>query len=206
VPTVPESDVDFLLSVAGTALDRPLTRADVRGSFAGLRPLVDAPGQGGRSADLSRHHAVRTSAHRVVTVVGGKLTTYRRMAQDAVDAAVAAAGLTAGPSRTDRTPLVGADARARLDTLTATRRLVGRYGTEAERVAAIGELDADLARPVAPGSPITAAEVVWAVRHEGALDTEDVLDRRTRIGLVTEDADAARPVVADLVARTRAGL
>ncbi|GAA2969650.1 glycerol-3-phosphate dehydrogenase/oxidase [Actinokineospora diospyrosa] len=203
VAAVPESDVDFLLGVASSVLETRLTRADVLGSYAGLRPLVDLPGTSGRSADLSRHHAVLTEG-KVVTVVGGKLTTYRRMAADAVDTAVDLAGLHAGPSRTRTLPLVGAAPRARLSTLDAPRRLVARYGTEAPTIAAMGSLDPDLAQEVATG--VTAAEVIWAVRHEGALDADDVLHRRTRIGLVDRDADLARPAVENLVDRALRGL
>ncbi|MGQ0836964.1 glycerol-3-phosphate dehydrogenase/oxidase [Actinokineospora sp.] len=203
VPEVPESDVDFLLGVASSVLEKPLGRADVLGAFAGLRPLIDAPG---RSADLSRHHAVLTAPNGVITVVGGKLTTYRRMAADTVNAAIERAGLAAGPSRTRALPLVGAAPRTVLSTIDAPLRLVSRYGTEAPTVHALGELDPELATPVAPGSAVTAAEVVWAVRHEGALDADDVLHRRTRIGLVATDYAAAEPMVADLVQRTLQGL
>jgi glycerol-3-phosphate dehydrogenase len=192
--------VDFLLDVGSSVLATPLRRADVLGAYAGLRPLV--AGGATRSADLSRHHAVLTSPDGVVTVVGGKLTTYRRMAADAVDAT----GLTPTRSRTKRIPLVGAASRASLSTVDAPRRLVFRYGTEAARVAALGELDPQLAEPVADGSMVTAAEVVWAVRHEGALDAADVLDRRTRIGLVPADREAAADTVAGLVTRSLSGL
>ncbi len=203
VPVVPESDVDFLLSLASSVLARPLTRADVAGSFAGLRPLVEG---GGRSADLSRKHAVLAGADGLLTVVGGKLTTYRRMAEDAVDAAVKLAGLSASPCRTARLPLLGAAPRPSLSLVDASPRLVGRYGTEAPRVAALGELDAEFAAPVAPGTDITAAEVVWAVRNEGALDVADVLERRTRLALIPSDAEAARARVAELVDKSLAGL
>lgn len=203
VPDVPESDVDILLSFAASVLDRTPTRKDVLGAFAGLRPLVDQPGDT-RSADLSRHHAVLTSPDGVVTIVGGKLTTYRRMAEDAVDTVVAARGLATGPCRTKRLPLVGAAQRKALSAVDAPMRLVSRYGMEAARVAALGELDADLAAPVGIG--VTAAEVVWAVRHEGALSADDVLDRRTRIGLVAADRASALPAVSDLVGRSLAGL
>ncbi|MFF5933829.1 glycerol-3-phosphate dehydrogenase/oxidase [Streptomyces sp. NPDC012508] len=191
VPDVPETDIGFLLDVLGSALDVTVRRADVVGAFAGLRPLLDTRGEGDRTADISRKHAVLTSPDGVVTVVGGKLTTYRRMAQDAVDAAVAARGLTAGPCRTASTPLVGA-ARARtLAQLDVPARLVRRYGTEAPAVHDLGVANPDLARPVVPGHPVTCAELVWAVRHEGALDASDLLDRRTRIGLVAEDRETA---------------
>ncbi|MFI9814079.1 glycerol-3-phosphate dehydrogenase/oxidase [Saccharothrix variisporea] len=163
VPAVPESDVDFLLDMASSVLRRTLTRDDVLGAFAGLRPLLDTGG--GPSADLSRRHAVLTSDG-VTTVVGGKLTTYRRMAADAVDAT----GLTRAPSRTKSLPLVGSGIA------TGPAELVARYGTEATKVAEIGE-------------------VAWAVRHEGALDADDVLDRRTRTGLVPKDRKAREAVV-----------
>lgn len=202
-PVAPESDVDFLLAVASSVLARPLGPADVLGSYAGLRPLLEGTG---RSADLSRQHAVLRARNGVLTIVGGKLTTYRKMAEDAVDAAVAAASLPAGPSRTRNLPLVGAAPRAELAGLDASARLVAGYGTEAPRVAALAALDADLAVPVAPDSEITAAEVVWAVRHEGAMDADDVLHRRTRIGLVRPHADAARDRVTGLVDRALSGL
>jgi glycerol-3-phosphate dehydrogenase len=205
-PEVPQSDVDFLLEVASTVLDRRLSPADVLGSYAGLRPLLDVPGVTARSGDLSRHHAVLTAANGVVTVVGGKLTTYRRMAADAVDTAMKVANLPGGPSRTRDIPLTGAAARSTLSTVEAPARLVARYGTEAPLLAAMAELDPALGRPVAPGIDVTAAEVVWAVRHEGALDADDVLHRRTRIGLVPTDLAAARATVTDLVARSLTGL
>jgi glycerol-3-phosphate dehydrogenase len=202
-PVAPAADVEFLLGVASSVLDEPLTEADVLGSYAGLRPLLEGTG---RSADLSRKHAVLTAPNGVLTVVGGKLTTYRRMAQDAVDAAVAAASLPAGPSTTRDLPLLGADSRPRLSTVDAPARLVASYGTEAPRVAALATLDPDLGTPLSPHTEVTAAEVVWAVRHEGALDADDVLHRRTRIGLVPDHAQAARARVDDLVNRALTGL
>lgn len=203
VPEVPESDVDFLLDVASSVLSVRLGRQDVLGAFAGLRPLIDRKG---RSADLSRRHAVLGSPDGVITVVGGKLTTYRRMAEDAVDAAVAKGGLRAGPSWSRRIPLAGAASRRELSTLDAPRRLIFRYGTEAVRIAALAQMDEELAAPIADGTEVTGAEVVWAVRHEGALEVEDVLDRRTRIGLVAGDRARAQPAVSDLVHRSLTGL
>jgi glycerol-3-phosphate dehydrogenase len=206
VPDVPETDIGFLLDVLGSALDVPLRRDDVVGAFAGLRPLLDTgPAAGsagpGRTADISRRHAILTSAGGVVTVVGGKLTTYRRMAQDAVDAALVAGGVSAGPSRTAALPLVGAAPAGVLARLDAPRRLVRRYGVEAPAVHALGLADPDLAAPVVPGHPVTRAELVWAVRHEGALDESDVLDRRTRIGLVDDDRRAAQDAAREALER-----
>ncbi|MFJ3233900.1 glycerol-3-phosphate dehydrogenase/oxidase [Streptomyces sp. NPDC086787] len=195
VPEVPETDIGFLLDVLGSVLDAPVHRDDVVGAFAGLRPLLDtAPegsGEGARTADISRRHAVLTSPDGVVTVVGGKLTTYRRMAEDAVDAAVTARGLAAGPSPTASLPLVGAASPQRLAALPADRRLVRRHGTEALAVEALAAHDPRLREPVLPGHPVTGAELLWAVRHEGALDAADLLDRRTRIGLVPADRATA---------------
>ncbi|MFG2334227.1 glycerol-3-phosphate dehydrogenase/oxidase [Streptomyces sp. NPDC048604] len=201
VPEVPETDIGFLLDVLGSALDVTLQRSDVVGAFAGLRPLLDTQNSDGSTADISRKHAVLTSPDAVVTVVGGKLTTYRRMAQDAVDAAVAARGLAAGPCRTASVPLVGADHPRRLAQLDVPARLVRRYGTEATAVHALGVADPELARPVVPGHPVTGAELLWAVRHEGALDEGDVLDRRTRIGLVPEDRGVAEAAAREALAR-----
>ncbi|MET9256349.1 glycerol-3-phosphate dehydrogenase/oxidase [Streptomyces sp. NPDC003717] len=193
VPEVPETDIGFLLDVLGSVLDAPVQRGDVVGAFAGLRPLLDTSGPAGgtRTADISRRHAVLTSPDGVVTVVGGKLTTYRRMAEDAVDAALAARRLAAGPSPTATLPLVGAADPATLAALRAPRRLVRRYGTEAAAVHALAAADPHLGEPVLPGHPVTGAELWWAVRHEGALDEADLLDRRTRVGLVPEDRAAA---------------
>ncbi|MFG3489261.1 glycerol-3-phosphate dehydrogenase/oxidase [Streptomyces sp. NPDC047972] len=202
VPEVPETDIGFLLDVLGSALDVTVHRADVVGAFAGLRPLLDTRDAAGRTADISRKHAVLTSPSGVVTVVGGKLTTYRRMAQDALDAAVTAGGLTAGPCRTASLPLVGAARPQVLAGLDVPARLVYRYGTEAAAVHALGVEDPALARSVVPGHPVTGAELVWAARHEGALDTGDLLDRRTRIGLVPEDRAAAEQAARDALART----
>jgi glycerol-3-phosphate dehydrogenase len=178
VPDVPqptEPEVAMLLEVLNGVLAAPVRRTDVLGAFAGLRPLLAVGKAAG--ADLARRHAVLTAANGVTTVVGGKLTTYRAMAEDAVDAALAAAGLDAPPSRTRTLPLVGAGPVP----AGVPVRLVERYGTEASAVA---DCDPQLLTPIAPGVPTTRAELRWAVRHEGALDVDDLLERRTRIGLV----------------------
>ncbi|TKS98709.1 glycerol-3-phosphate dehydrogenase/oxidase [Streptomyces lasalocidi] len=206
VPDVPESDVGFLLDVLGSALDVPVGRDEVAGAFAGLRPLLDT-GPGGspdRTSDISRRHAVITSPDGVTTVVGGKLTTYRRMAQDAVDAAVTARGLRAAPSPTAGLALTGAAAPGRLRALPAPRRLVRRYGTEAVAVHALAAQDPALAEPVLPGHPVTRAELLWAVRHEGALDESDLLDRRTRIGVIGPDREEALPAAREILDRAAA--
>ncbi len=184
-PTEPE--IGFLLDVVSAAFDHDVRRADVVGAHAGLRPLLD-DGAGG-TADLSRRHAVITSRTGVVTVVGGKLTTYRRMAEDAVDRLVAERRLAADPCRTRTLPLAGAAPRDVLARLEQPARLVRRYGTDAALVLDVarsvtGLADDELLAPVADGCPVTTAELVFGVTHEGAVDVSDLLDRRTRVGLV----------------------
>jgi glycerol-3-phosphate dehydrogenase len=181
VPEAPEEDIRTLLDVLNTVLEAGLPRTAVAGAHAGLRPLLAADG---RSADLSRRHAV-LARDGIVTVVGGKLTTYRRMAEDAVDRAVAVRGLRAGPSRTAALPLVGAGPVP----AGARPNLIRRYGAEA---AAVGRLVAAHPEPVGLG--LTLGDLVWSVRHEGALDVDDLLDRRTRIGLVAGDRERAAGV------------
>jgi glycerol-3-phosphate dehydrogenase len=174
VPRAEEPEIAFLLETLSRGLEVPLSRSDVIGSFAGVRPLI--AGQEGRTADLSRRHSV-VLEDGLLTVLGGKLTTYRRMAQDAVDL------LTDAPCRTASLPLVGAGESGR-------DRLRRRYGSEAAEVAASGPLT-----PVAPGVPVLQAELHWGLKAEGALNAEDLLERRTRLSLVDAWAEAARPAV-----------
>ena len=191
VPTPTESEIRFLLDAVSAAFATPVDTADVLGAYAGLRPLL--AGEAGRTADLSRRHAVLLGGDGVITVVGGKLTTYRRMAADAVDAVVAHAELIAGRCRTRRLPLVGAAKPSTLDRVAAPRRLVERYGTEAPQVAELASTR------LVPELDITVGEVLFALRHEGALDADDVLDRRTRVGLVPADRKLAESAVSELI-------
>ncbi len=188
VPRVHEHEISFLLDTLSRGLEVPLDRADVVGSFAGVRPLL--AGVQGRTADLSRRHAVVRGDDGMWTVLGGKLTTYRRMAQDAVD------NLTDRPCWTTRLPLVGAVGPAR----PAPARLSRRYGAEAADVAALAERDPRLLEPVAPGVPVLGVELAWGVCAEGALTAADLLERRTRLSLVDAWHDASRPAAAAAMA------
>jgi glycerol-3-phosphate dehydrogenase len=183
VPAVEPHEEAFLLEVLSRSLERPLSRADVVGRFAGVRPLL--AGAVGRTADLSRRHAVVRGDDGVWTLVGGKLTTYRKMAQDTVDRLA-----PDRPCRTRDLPLVGAVGRVAADVPT---RLVRRYGAEAGAVAALAEGDPRLLEPVAPGVPVLGVELTWGVAAEGALTAQDLLERRTRLSLVDAWAEAARP-------------
>lgn len=170
-PTEPE--IDFLLRSLNRVVSTPLGRHRVRGAFAGLRPLVDSGTTS--TADVSRRHLVAASDAGFVTVLGGKLTTYRRMAEDAVDLAARTRGLHASPSRT------------------ASLRLIDRAVPTSRDV-----LD--------EATGLTAAEVEFAVRVEGAMTVDDVLDRRTRVGLVAADRERCLAAVETVVARTLADL
>jgi glycerol-3-phosphate dehydrogenase len=196
-PVAAEYEIDFLLDTINTALGRTLTRADVLGTYSGLRPLVDVGG--GATSDVSRKHSVTVGPNGVVSIIGGKLTTYRQMAEDVVDRAVGLAGLSAAPCHTKTIPLVGAPARpdsAPADGLPPS--LVARHGGLAGAVVASATVAHPLAA-IADGIDVTRAEIEYAVTHEGANDVSDVLDRRTRIGLVRADADRARSAVEEIV-------
>jgi glycerol-3-phosphate dehydrogenase len=205
VPRATDAEIDFLLNTISAAVQEPVTRADLLGTYAGLRPLLDTwpkkktehKGED-KTADISRRHAVITSPDGVVTIVGGKLTTYRRMAQDVLDKAIEQSSLDARrPCETHRIPLVGAADRVRLAAVKAPARFVQRYGIEAPQVIAGPP---EYQQPIAPGLRTTYAELRFAVRHEGALTEDDVLDRRTRIGLSAADRELAVPAVRETFA------
>lgn len=198
VPVPSEAEIDFLLGVVASAFTTPPTRADVVGAYAGLRPLLEVAGTDA-TADLSRRHAILTSTTGVTTVVGGKLTTYRRMAEDTLDALVEAGRLEAGPCRTATLPLLGAASPEALRRVAAPARLVRRFGTDAALVLATarevtGLGDDELLAPVSADVPVTLAELVFGVTHEGAHDVDDLLERRTRVGLVAVDRALAEPL------------
>jgi glycerol-3-phosphate dehydrogenase len=201
-PQCTADDVAYLLKAINLAVREPMTELDVVGTWAGLRPLVKAASSG-RTADLSRRHKVSRSAAGMVTVTGGKLTTYREMAEDTVDAVIdhlEQAPRSARKSRTSRLKLRGAQA---VDPAARglTRHLADRYGSEAPLVLALVEHDPRLADPLVPGLPYVRAEAVYAVRHEMATTVDDVLARRTRARLQARDASAeAAMAVAELMA------
>ena len=207
IPDVPEptsKEIGFLLDTVNTALDVKLGRDDVIGAYAGLRPLIDT-GEG-RTADVSRDHAVVESPSGVISVIGGKLTEYRYMAEDVLDKAVELRGLDTARCRTRNLPLVGAPSNPVATPRVPTElpsSLVARYGSEAPNVIAAATCDRPT-EPVADGIDVIRAEFEYAVTHEGAFTVDDIVDRRTRIGLVDADRNSVSTVAEELLARGQA--
>jgi glycerol-3-phosphate dehydrogenase len=202
-PPCTTGDVDYLLGALNGVTDEKMTHSDVVGTWAGLRPLLRSGGNT-RTADLSRRHAVRVAPTGVITVTGGKLTTYRRMAVDAVDAVVDVLGDGRRPSRTKHLRLFGGEGFdppvAALEP-SAHEHLAGRFGTDAGTVRALVDGDPQLGEPLVPGLPYLRAEAVYAARHEMARTLDDVLSRRTRARLLARDESGrAAGAVADLLA------
>ncbi len=191
-PECTADDVAYLLGALNAVMTEPVRTDDVLGTWAGLRPLLRTAAND-RTADLSRRHAVRRSESGLVTVTGGKLTTYRRMAAGTVDEVDRLLGKRRR-CRTKRLKLLGAKGfEAPPDTGEPSRHqhLAGRYGAEAPLVEALVEGDHELGEPLVPGLPYLKAEAVHAARREMARTLDDVLARRTRARLLARDDSAA---------------
>lgn len=224
-PVATSADIDYVIEHANAVLSRPISREDVIGTWAGLRPLLQ-PGtkEGTSSAKVSREHTVASPTPGLTVIAGGKLTTYRVMAKDAVDFAIGSRATTL-PSLTHELPLVGAEG---LHVLQRQARAIGkRYGWDRPRMdhllhrygSLLGELTdlcderPELARPLAHAPAYVGAEIVYAASHEGALHLDDVLMHRTRlnyeqadkgVGALEEIADLVAPVLGwDDATRTR---
>jgi glycerol-3-phosphate dehydrogenase len=189
-------EIAFIIDQLNVYLERPVTKRDALAAFAGLRPLVSGPGAS--TAKLSREHLVDVSASGIVTVTGGKWTTYRKMAEDTVDVAALEARLAPRASVTERLALHGSPGPSGHFTDVD----YAGYGTDRDALLALERDDPSLAEKLDARLPYTKAEVVFAARHEYARTVDDVLSRRTRASFI--DADAARsatPAVAALLAR-----
>ncbi|WP_208028057.1 glycerol-3-phosphate dehydrogenase/oxidase [Rhabdothermincola sediminis] len=214
-PQCTRDDIDYLLRAINFSVTSEITERDITGTWAGLRPLVrDAASE--RTADLSRRHQVQWSPSGVVTITGGKLTTYREMAAETIDEVLehvlGAKVLERAQrhSRTKRLRLRGAAGyeELRSSELEAAKvgratleHLADRYGGEARTLLAMIERDPGLSRPLVEGLPYLRAEAVYAARYEMARTLDDILSRRTRARLLGRDASAAAaPEVAALVA------
>ncbi|MFP4172892.1 MAG: FAD-dependent oxidoreductase, partial [Candidatus Hydrogenedentota bacterium] len=193
-PTPLEEEIDFILSTAAGYLNHAPERSDVLSAFAGLRPLVKT-GSGKSTASLSREHTILTSDSGLVTVTGGKWTTYRKMAQDVMKQAERVAGVEPRPCPTAQLRIHGWTDAPSADPV------FGMYGCGAEAVERLAREDPALAEKLHPDLPYTAANVVWAVREEMARTVEDVLSRRTRALILNAQASVeAAPKVAKLLA------
>jgi glycerol-3-phosphate dehydrogenase len=196
-PAASRKDIDYLLEEVNRYLVVPLGHDDVEGVFAGLRPLL--AGESEDTSALSREHSVAHPVPGLVTVAGGKYTTYRIMARDAIDAAVHGLEADVPASVTDRVPLLGAEgyvarwnARQHLADesglhVTRIEHLLHRYGSLIDDILALVAQDEALGRPLEGADDYLAAEVVYAATHEGAAHLEDILTRRTRISIETWD-------------------
>lgn len=210
-PAASQSDIDYILGHVNKLLADPLDRADVVGVYAGLRPLLF--GESDSTSTLSREHAVSSPVRGLTVIAGGKYTTYRVMAKDAVDAAVHGLERTVPKCVTENIPLVGADGylgaynsrnlTAELTGMRVSRveHLLGRYGTLMGEVLDLIDADPELGKPLDSAPEYLKAEVVYAASHEGAQHLEDILTRRTRISIEVPDrGEAAAEEVARLVA------
>jgi glycerol-3-phosphate dehydrogenase len=188
-------EIGFILTNAAKYLSKAPTREDVLSVFAGLRPLVTM-GDAKRTAALSRDHTILISNSRLLTITGGKWTTFRKMAEDAVDQAQTMAGLDKRRCTTAHLQIHGWTKQA------SNSPSLSVYGTDAAAVQELAALEPALAEKIHPELPYIKAEVVWAAREEMARTVEDVLSRRTRGLLLGARASIeAAPVVADLLAR-----
>ncbi|MEB7503558.1 glycerol-3-phosphate dehydrogenase/oxidase [Arthrobacter koreensis] len=210
-PAATSADIDYLLEHVNRVLKRPLTREDVEGVYAGLRPLL--AGENDSTAKLSREHVVAHPVPGLVVVAGGKWTTYRVMAKDAVDEAARALDEKVPESCTQTIPLLGAvgykaawNRRHRTADeygihVVRVEHLLNRYGALAGEVLDLIKAKPELGEPLPGADDYLGAEVVYATTHEGARHIEDVLARRTRISIESWDRGvSAAPVVADLMA------
>ncbi|MEJ7584441.1 MAG: glycerol-3-phosphate dehydrogenase/oxidase, partial [Acidimicrobiales bacterium] len=196
-PQCRAEDIEYLLGAINASITTTITEADITGTWAGLRPLVKRV-ESGRTADLSRRHQVSTSSSGMVTITGGKLTTYREMAADTVDEVVDQLGEQARSrasraSRTKRLALRGAEGYVALRTGGDERtvHLADRYGGEARTLLAMIDKDPSLGAPLVAGLPYVRAEAVYAAKYEMARTVDDVLARRTRARLLDRAASAA---------------
>lgn len=212
-PAASGAEVDRLLGTLNATFDLNISRDDIVGTFAGLRPLI-APADASSTIRVSREHRVAVEDPGLIRISGGKYTTYRVMARDAVDAVLGRRAARARPSTTAELPIIGAASRSDLDALAIriarefgllpehASSLVGRHGTEAPDVLVSGQ-EHDLNRHLVAGLPYLEAEVAWAVRNELALSLDDILARRLRLAPVLSDRGASiAPRVAAIAGRT----
>ncbi len=219
-PAASKADIDYILEHVNKVLTTPLSHEDISGVYAGLRPLLS--GESEDTSQLSREHAVARPSPGVISVAGGKYTTYRPMAADAVDAVAEDVTRTVPASVTEDIPLLGAEGyHAMVNTLDRlaeqwgigryrAEHLLNRFGSMTPDVLALAAEDRDLLTPVPGAEEYLMVEMVWGAAHEGALHLDDLLARRTRISIETphrgtESAEPVARAVAGVLGGTRSG-
>ena len=191
-----EEEIQFILDTASQYLSRKPTRKDVLSVYVGIRPLVKADSTAGKTSALSRDHTIHIDNSGLLTIVGGKWTTYRHMAEDCVDHAITLGKLRDEPCRTRNLPIHGY--REEVESLGS----LWVYGSEAEKIRELAATDPALAKQLHPALPYIGAEVIWGVRHEMARTLDDMLSRRTRaLFLNAQAAIDMAPATARLMAR-----
>ena len=197
-PVALEQEIEFILHTAAPYLERKPERSDVLSVFAGIRPLVRA-GEGNNTAAISRDHTIRIEPSGMLTICGGKWTTYRRMAEDCVNQAATLARLPEKPCATCDLPIHGSQSGSQSGSQEGPLAI---YGSDAAAIRNLMESEPALAAQLDPALPYTGAEIVWALREEMALTLEDLLARRTRaLFLNARVALEIAPRVADIAAR-----
>jgi glycerol-3-phosphate dehydrogenase len=190
-----DEEIQFILATAALYLSRPPQRSDVLSVYVGIRPLVKANGASSKTSSLSRDHTIHIDNSGLLTIVGGKWTTYRHMAEDCVDHAITLGELADVPSGTHDLKIHGY--KQDVDSLTS----LGVYGSDADAILALAAADPRLGKQLHPALPYIGAEVVWGVREEMARTVDDMLSRRTRaLFLNARAAIEMAPEVAKLMA------
>src|ERR1700691_168241 len=190
-----EEEVQFILDTAAQYLSRPPQRSDVLSVYVGIRPLVKANGASSKTSSLSRDHTIHIDNSGLLTIVGGKWTTYRHMAEDCVNHAITLGELADVPSKTHDLKIHGY--KQGVDSLNS----LDVYGSDADAILALAAADKRLAQRLHPALPYIAAEVIWGVREEMARTVDDMLSRRTRaLFLNAQAAIEMAPAVAKLMA------
>ncbi|WP_166332119.1 glycerol-3-phosphate dehydrogenase/oxidase [Sphingobacterium chungjuense] len=191
-----EEEIDFILSTAADYLENAPTRADVRSTFSGLRPLAATSGNSQKTKEISRDHKLIVHESKLITITGGKWTTYRKMAEDTVNKSIQALNLPWADCKTVSLPIHGSETSK-----SSPEERLATYGTDAAQVIALEQSNPDFAARIIPELPHTIAQVVWAIREEMARTVEDVLARRLRLlFLDAKLAMAAAPTVAHVLA------
>ncbi|HYO33473.1 MAG TPA: glycerol-3-phosphate dehydrogenase C-terminal domain-containing protein, partial [Nocardioidaceae bacterium] len=196
-PAASRADIDYILEHVNSVLAVPLTHDDIQGVYAGLRPLLS--GENESTSQLSREHAVARPQPGLISIAGGKYTTYRVMAKDAINAAVQDVSAGTPPSVTEHIPLLGAEGyHAMVNSIEKLaerwqlpvwrmQRLLDRYGSLTDELLTLASEDPSLLEPLAGAEEYLRVEIAYAASHEGAMHLDDILARRTRISIETPD-------------------